>query len=92
MSVVAYPHIEITPQGVPILAGTTIKVVEAARATDSGPPRSTRMRTSRPSAVKSRKTGNSPSPQVVMKPHNVVPESGSVPDSVGDARTWLMTA
>ena len=28
MPALAYPHIEITPEGVPILAGTTIKVVE----------------------------------------------------------------
>jgi uncharacterized protein (DUF433 family) len=28
MPTIAYPHIEITPQGVPILAGTTIKVAE----------------------------------------------------------------
>ena len=30
MPAIAYPHIEITPQGVPILAGTLIKVVEIA--------------------------------------------------------------
>jgi uncharacterized protein (DUF433 family) len=28
MPAIAYPHIEITPQGVPILSGTTTKVVE----------------------------------------------------------------
>jgi len=28
MPAIAYPHIEITPQGVPLLPGTTIKVVE----------------------------------------------------------------
>ena len=28
MPAIAYPHIEITPQGVPILASTTVKVVE----------------------------------------------------------------
>lgn len=30
MPAIPYAHIEITPQGVPILAGTTIKVVEVA--------------------------------------------------------------
>ena len=28
MPATAYPHIEITPEGVPILTGTTVKVVE----------------------------------------------------------------
>jgi uncharacterized protein (DUF433 family) len=28
MPAIAYPHIEITPQGVPVVSGTTIKVIE----------------------------------------------------------------
>lgn len=30
MSTISYPHIDLTPEGVPFVAGTTIKVVEIA--------------------------------------------------------------